>query len=95
MRIVATDPANPVRNISIVPVAAEANFLAKPYQPGFIDLVKGGWLSVLLAPPAMLLSLFCVFACTVHSISRGIYGGRVFGRSMQTQHSRGNRLCCW
>jgi hypothetical protein len=42
VRIVATDPANPVRNISIVPVAAEANFLAKPYQQGFVDLVKGG-----------------------------------------------------
>jgi hypothetical protein len=53
VRIEKTTVGDPVRNISIVPVAAEQTFLQKPYQAGFLDLVKGerkagGWVSAVL-----------------------------------------------
>jgi hypothetical protein len=41
VRIVRTNVANPVRNISIVPATAEATFASNPYQASFMDLVKG------------------------------------------------------
>uniref|UniRef100_A0A383V7X4 Uncharacterized protein n=1 Tax=Tetradesmus obliquus TaxID=3088 RepID=A0A383V7X4_TETOB len=41
VRIVRTNATNPVRNISIVPAAAEFSFADTPYQASFLELVKG------------------------------------------------------
>jgi hypothetical protein len=41
VRIVRTNITNPVRNISIVPAAAEFTFADQPYQASFLELVKG------------------------------------------------------
>lgn len=45
VRIIATDPADPVRNIRVVPAEFEGTFTTSDiFHPQFLALLQGGWL---------------------------------------------------